>query len=232
VSLIKVIERFGRVTLEVLFEPSRFFSRNRAEGGLELPLLYAICTHWIASAVTFGWEGVLSQAMKEKLGDAWFLVRDALYGGYELGHPGRGTSLLPEILSELKAQILTWFWGASSVLLSPFKTLMLLAWATFFLFVASRLLIYPDPHRPITFKGSLRLACFASTTVLWKLIPLMGSVISEAMLLITTVIAVQKTYQIGKIRAFTIALFPQLLFLGILTAGFFGFAWLIVKSFI
>lgn len=229
-SFLRIIERFAKVTLEVLFEPSRFFSRNRIDGGIQLPLLYAICTHWIAAAVTFGWEGVLSQAMKEKIGDLWFLLGDAVRGSYEFGHPGRHASALPEIMSELKTQFLTWFWGASSVLLSPFKTLVILGWATFFLFVASRLLIYPDPSRPVTLRGSLRIACFASTTVLWKLIPLMGTVISEAMLLITTVIAVQKSYQIGKIKAFGIALFPQLLFLGILVAGFLGFAWLVVKS--
>jgi hypothetical protein len=227
VSILRLFERVGRVTLELLFSPGGFFTRLRLAGGIQLPLLYAVFTHCIASAASFGWEEAFLKTLKKGASEIFLLLNDA----HELGHPGRNFTVATEVAEQFKEQFLTWFWGASAVLLSPFKTLGLLLWATLFLFVASRLLIYPDSSRPVTLRGSFRIACFASTTVLWKLIPLIGPVVAEIMLLVTTVIAVQKSYQISRIRATAIALFPQLLFLGILLAGIAGFAWLVLRAF-
>jgi hypothetical protein len=145
------LSRFGGVTLELLLRPGRFFERFGLEaGGVRLPVLYAICTHWLAAAIAYGWEGALFTRLKTGLADLLLLLGDA----HELGHPGRGSAVLEQALGDaFREHLLPWFWGASSVLLSPFKTLAMLAWATGVLFVASRLLI----PAPVSLKGSLRI---------------------------------------------------------------------------
>ncbi len=214
--------RFVSVTGELLLRPSRFFERFHLEGGgLRLPVLYAICTHWIAALLVYSWEGALFARLKSGLSDILLLLGDA----HELGHPGRVTALAPEMLSQIfQEQLLPWFWGASAVLLSPFKTLATLTWAAGVLFVASRLLI---PTR-VTLKGSIRIACFASTAVLWKAIPVIGPFLSQFMLLLTTVVALKKSYNIGTLRASAVALFPQLLVMLAMLALLFGLGWILV----
>ena len=213
--------RFFRVTAELLFRPGRFFERLSLEGGVRLPVLYAVCTHWLAAALAYGWEGALLARLKAGLSDVFLLLGDA----HELGHPGRDSVALQEALgAAFSDHLLPWFWGASSVLLSPFKTLATLAWATGVLFVASRLLISSQ----VTFRGSLRLACFASTSVLWKAIPIIGPAMSQIMLLMTTVVALKKSYNIGSLRASAVALFPQLLLLALGLVLVAGLGWLVV----
>lgn len=228
-SALRVLERFFRVSFELLFNPGRFFERTNPQGGIKLPILFAIATHWIAAAASFGWGESLIRALRTNFSEIQLLMNDA----HEFGSPDGRESVSQEAwehLAQLKAQILPWFWGASSVLLSPFKTLALLAWATFFLFVASRLLVPLDPARPVTWRGSIRIACFSRTAILWSLIPIVGPLIGQAMIVVTTIVGVRKTYKINKLRAAVIALFPQLLFLGILLAGLGLIGWLAMKA--
>ena len=154
------------------------------------------------------------------------------HDAHELGYPDGRTHSAQEVmdrLSQLKDQVMPWFWGASSVILSPFKTLALMAWATLFLFIGARLLVPLDPNRPVTLRSSVRLACFASTPILWNIIPVIGPVVAEVMILLTTITGLKKIYNINRLRASLIALFPQLLFLGILFLGLCLVGFLVFK---
>lgn len=224
-SVIRVIERFFRVSIELLFNPGKFFERSNPQGGLKLPILFAIATHWIASAASFGWYESLARTFQNNFSELLMLWSDA----HEFGKDAPSPEIWDQ-LSQLKSRILPWFWGASSVLLSPFKTLALLAWASLFLFIASRLLVPLDPERPVTWRSSIRIACFASTAILWELIPVAGPLIGHAMLIVTTLIGVEKTYKIGRLRSTSIALFPQLLILGILLGGLGLIGWVAMKA--
>lgn len=230
-SALRLLERFFRVSFELLFNPGKFFERTHPQGGIKLPILFAIATHWIAAAASFGWGETLLKTIRNNFSELFLLMNDA----HEFGSPDGRESLSQEAwehLAQIKAQLLPWFWGASSVLLSPFKTLGLVAWAAFFLFVASRLLVPLDPERPVTWRSSIRIACFSRTAILWSLIPVLGPFVGQAMIVVTTIVAVRKTYKISNLRAVMIALFPQLLFLGILLVGLGLIGWLAMKAFL
>lgn len=214
----RVLRSFFRVTGQLLFSPGQFFEKMQLEGGVLRPLAYALAIDWLAAASAFGWKQAIAVPLRRYLPDLRLLIHDAHELGYPEGRESQGEALW-SALSQLKSWALHWFWGIGSVWGSPLLTLAGLAWSAFMLWMAA-LLLLPRSTRPtVTWRGSLRLACFSRAPALWAVLPVVGPAIHHTMALITTLIGLKKVYKINTLRASLVALFPQMLFLGILLVG-------------
>ena len=209
---------YFRITWEILFSPARFFENARLEGGVFFPVLYALSLHGIAAWGSYTWKQALNIPLHKYLADLGLIIQDAHEMGFPEGREERG-QVFWETLLKLKQSALTWFWQSSSIWLAPLKALASLGWATLILYIGA-LLLLPRAHRPlVSWRGSLRLASFTTVPVLWGLIPVVGPLIHHTMAFATTWISLKNTYKISDLRAGLIALFPLLLFLGILFLG-------------
>lgn len=218
-----LLRRSIAATGELLFSPSRFFEKMPLEGGVLRPVAYALVIQWIASATAFGWKQAVSAPLRRYLPDLRLLVHDA----HELGYPeGREAQYeaLWRVLARLKELTMGWFWGVGSVWASPLMTLAGLAWTALMLGLAALLLLPGSARHKVSWRGSLRLACFCSAPALWSGIPVVGPAIHHVMGWVTTWIALKKVYEISFLRALMLALFPQLLLLAsvLLALGYLG----------
>jgi len=209
-----------RITLDVLLSPTQFFKRGHLEGPIGKPLAYAILLHGVTALASFGWKEALHGPIMGRLADFKPILRDAHEFGF--AERPRGFEQLQgalEVLTSLKQMVLATFWGASSIWLSPLTTALSIVWAAGWAWVACRLILPRSRQSTLNFTGIFRLVCFASAPVVWTLIPVMGPAIHQVMWLTTLTLAIKKSYNISTLRASLVALFPHLLFLGILMVG-------------
>jgi hypothetical protein len=207
------LRAYFRTVRAILTRPAQFFRAMPAEGGVSGPLAFALVTHWLGEALEFLWRAALAGRFNRPLEQLYRMAGDVI----DVDSPGKSAALI-----ELKDRAVHWFWGAGRVIVDPFYTLVAVLFTAFFVYLGARLLVTPGengaPSR-ITFESALRIVCFGMTPAILAAVPLAGTVISSLAVAIVTIIAAREVYRIGNGRATVVALFPKLLFLGILMAG-------------
>jgi len=204
---------FGTVWT-VLTRPSEFFAQMPLRGGVAWPLAFALITHWLGDSGRFLWQSALG----ERLGILTHPFFQFMGDVASVDHPGRG-----EIMMEMRDRILHWMWGAGSVIADPFVTLVSILISALFVFIGARILVTPGRRgapMEITFESALRLVCFAMAPAILAALPLAGGVISAFFVGIIIIIGAKNIYRVGWGRATIVGLFPKLLFIGIIMAGF------------
>ena len=83
----------------------------------------------------------------------------------------------------------------------------------------------------ITYESAVRVVCFGLTPAILAMLPLFGGFVSAICVVIVTVIGAREVYRTTTGRAVVIALFPKLLFLGVLGIGLFVLLLAAVKFF-
>ena len=217
------ITKYFRTLFQIVFRPVQFFRHMPTSGGVSGPLAFALITHWIGSACEFLWRSMIGGRVAKFFSDMFQVAGDVA----DVDHPGRSV-----MIDQVREQLVHWFWGAGSIVADPFLTLASILFTSLFVFVGARILITPGRAgvpREITFESALRIVCFGLSPAIIAAFPLVGGAISAVWILVVTVIGAREVYKIGTGRAIVVALFPKLLFLGILLTGLVLFMAMIIK---
>lgn len=228
---VRLTGRYLRTVGRILFQPGTFFSSMDRDGGLTLPLLFALVNHWLASALSFIWKAPLSEMLSRFAREGASIWSDFSSELSTIDSPGRFAEegIPVEVWSGLRERLVPWLWGASSVLLDPILTLPSILGGTLLVFVAARVLM--DSEEPIRFSSVLRVVCFASAATLWNVIPVAGALIAPIAVVTTTAIGLATSYGSGFGRALIVALFPKLAFIGALAGGLAVMGWIAFRLF-
>lgn len=215
--------RYLQDVRQVLTHPTDFFRSLNLNDGLSYPLAFALINHWLGSAFTYLWHGLLEKSIGQYSRSLFSVFEDVV----EIESPGRAAQW-----NQLKERFLHWVWGTGSVLVDPFLTLAYILFLSSLIYVGARLLVNPGQRgapEQIRFEGAVRLVCFGMTPTLFNVVPLLGTGISTLLTLILTVLGAREIYRVDWLRAMGIGLFPLVLF-GLLSFGVLGFfAFLIFK---
>lgn len=207
----------------ILTRPSQFFRSLPLQNGLSGPLCFALVTHWVGAAL-----GFLGNSMLGGVFQTWIQSFSRMSSQTtEVDLPSRS-----EHWDLIRERLLDWFFGVGPVIADPFITLVTVLFTALFVFVGARLLVTPgkDNHPvEITYESAVRLICYGLTPSLLNAIPWFGGFISSLGILIVTVIGAREIYRVRTGRAVLIALFPKLLFLGIILIGVLTFTVVIIK---
>jgi hypothetical protein len=215
---------FGTVK-RVLLTPSAFFRELPLEGGLSKPLTFALVTHWIGSAFTYVWAMLAGNAVEKLANKFAFSVTSQ---GPDIDSAARFSRWMA-VQQQAAHWFWTWFWGAGSIILDPFKTLLTIFITSMFIYVAARLFVNSDRQTNVRYESAVRLVSYGTTPAILAAFPFVGSFAAYIYVLVVTLIGARELYRVGSGRAMLIVLFPYLLFVGIIAMGVLLLAFLALK---
>lgn len=216
--MFSILQKYFRDVAWILTKPTAFFREMPLKGGLSGPLAFALVTHWIGSSVQFLWHNWIGSWISLWTDTFLQIAGDVV----EVDSPGKS-----QLLFEMKDRILHWMVGAGSVLMDPFWTLSGILFTSLFVFVGARIFINPGKDGApdeVTFESAVRIVAYGMTPHLLTVVPFIGPVLAGFLTIFVTVIAARESYRTTTGKAVVIALFPKLLFLGIISLGLLGLA--------
>jgi hypothetical protein len=203
---------FGKIR-KILFSPQEFFASLPPRESLGQVLAFALITHWVGSAIAFlihmgaGVDKTIMRMVE-------MLYRD---------NPGA--------LDQLRqnadySRFMTWFQGVGAIVLDPFFVLLILLFSSVVLFVFVRLLISENDElgapRELSFENCMRIASYALTAELFRVIPFVGAMIAWVYGIVLSILGVSALFRVTGGRATAVVLLPKLvlgLFFFILLLG-------------
>jgi hypothetical protein len=204
----------------ILLQPSQFFKNVPLKGGMSGPLTFALVTHWIGSAFSYLWALLAGGAIQNLVGRyVHFTSQSSLSG--DIDSPARVSHLF-EAQQKIAQVFWHWFWGTGSIILDPFMTLFSIFFTAFFVYVGARLFVNSLRQNEVTFESAVRLIAYGLTPAIIAVFPFLGAFVAAIYILVVTIIGAREMYQTSNSRALLIALFPKLLFFGIIALGFFA----------
>ena len=210
-SAVRPISAYFRALLDVHVRPVQFFrgldSRFISSSGA---LAFALVTHWIGSALEFVARSAFGDFISRKL-DLFLRMSEKIGDGIE-------SMERHSVFTEIRERFLHWIWGASGVLLDPFKTLFWIFLTTSLVYAGARILV--SSERRVSFHSALCLVCFGMGPSIWLSVPYVGTIVSTLGVVVATTIGARELYAISTPRAFVIAVFPRLLTLIFLISCF------------
>jgi hypothetical protein len=221
-----IIKHYLGDLFKIILHPVLFFRQMPTKGGMSWPLAFALVTHWLGSAVQFLWRTLIGASFGRYIDNIFKMAGDVA----EIDSPGRGVTLL-----EMRERITNWVWGAGPVIADPFLTLASILFTSFLVYVGARILVTPGKNgapNEIRFESALRIVCFGMSPAILGVFPFVGGFLAWVISLIVTIIGAREVYRISTGRSLVVALFPKLLFLGIMLMGLFFIAFLFIKTLI
>jgi len=219
------IKNYFATLYQILTRPAQFFKLMPRMGGVSGPLAFALITHWVGSAVQFLWRSAIGTSLAPYWNNLFKITGDVV----EIDNPGRNAQLV-----EMRDRITHWIWGAGSVVADPFLTLTSILFVSLLVFVGARIFVTPrdgQPESQVNYESAIRIVCFGMAPSILAGLPFLGGVVAALFVLIVTVIAAREVYHVDTGRAIVIALFPKLLFLGVLVLGVAFLALAVIKLF-
>lgn len=208
----------------IISQPRLFFKHLPVSGGLAKPLCFALVTHWLGAALAFIWRTLFG-------GSLWQIIQNLFRTSDEVIEI---EATRHSYLWEARDKITNWFLGAGPVVLDPFLTLLTILGTSFLVFIGARLLISPgkDGQREeITYESAARVICFGMSPAIFSAFPFIGGILAQFGVLFVTIIGVKEVYRIDTGRSIVIALFPKLIFIGIIGVGLILFAFTLFRFF-
>ncbi len=208
----------------ILTHPADFFRALPVTGGVAAPLAFALVSNWIGTAISFLWGLVIGKAVSEHIGSLVKIMGDVA----ETEYPGTTAQF-----ADLQERLTHWIWGAGSVIIDPFTTLIQILITSFIVFLGARLFVTPGRDgapSEITYESALRVVSYGMAPAILAGIPLLGSFVSGLCVMIVTVIAAKEVYRVGYGRAIVVALFPKLIILAIMFSAVFLLVFLVIKA--
>lgn len=216
--MFSIIQKYFRDVAWILTKPTAFFREMPLKGGLSGPLAFALITHWIGSSVQFLWHHWIGSWLSLWTDTFMQIAGDVV----EVDSPGKC-----QMLFEMKDRVLHWMVGAGSVLMDPFWTLSGIIFTSVLVFVGARIFINPGKEgapEEVTFESAVRIISYGMTPHLLTMVPFIGPLVATVLTVYVTVIGAREVYRTTTAKAVVIALFPKLLFLGIISLGLLGLA--------
>ena len=217
-SALRPIHEYACDLRDILFRPTRFFRRMPITGGYAVPLIFALVIHWISSALRFSSSAILGNNEA-----AWQALR-SLSGKFVDDH------------LETTLTIWRWAFGASSVFLDPFITIISLFYSSCLIWVGAKLLV---PTRTaghiaqthVQFEIVLRILCYASAISLISAFPWGGTFFAWIWGSFTIYVGVREVLNVRPLRAAVITMFPSLLISALVLLGGLVLGMIFFKAF-
>lgn len=228
-----MIQEYFRKLWTIHTRPAEFFRNLPLEGGTGGPLAFALVTHWLGKSIGYLWTLAIGEAASVWLQRVADLMNRT--------GAGRNTDAEVEIMRRSSEWIWSapwermskWFWSAGAVITDPFFTLVSILFTSFFIWVGARIFVTPShtegAPRQITWESTVRLVCYGMSPMILASIPFVGWGLASLITLIVTVVGAREVYKIQTGRAIAVVLFPKFLLVGMLLAGFFFFAFLMMS---
>lgn len=210
----------------LLTRPSLFFRSLPRPVGVVGPLFFGIVTSWIGSAFEYLWYSGFGQIFGNRIAD----LMSAFEKVPQIDSSGRFETALA-----MREHIKNWVFGVGAVLVDPFKTCAWILFLSVFIWVAARLFAnrdYAPEERRLDFAAAVSIAGYAQAAALFKAVPVLGGTISAIFAMVLGVIGATETYRVTTGRAILIALFPSILFWGLIFASFIAFFSAILMLFV
>lgn len=218
------IQAYFRKVKSILTSPSQFFRGLSPESDPNPPIVFALVTHWLGTAIEYFWNSLIGKLFSERLADLTKIMGDVA----EIDQPGQSVKLI-----EFRDQVLHWLWGMGRVIADPFLHLVSILFTAFFVYAGARILIEPGkdgaPER-IRFHHSLQIVCYSSAASILAGIPVIGSTLGWLGGLILMVIGTRETFRTSTARSLVVAFFPKILLAGVFLTGFFFLFLFIAKA--
>lgn len=224
-----LIRNFFFDVWQIITEPTAFFRRMPTTGGYTGPLAFALICHWLGTSISYLWKLSIAQTVLEFTTHLFQIAGEVM----EVDSPGRGTQFI-----EFRDKIVQWLMGAGPVVADPFFTLFAILFTSVLIYVGARILTpsyskeNKSSYNAVTYESVVRIVCFGTTPAILAAIPIFGGFISSLCTLIVTVVGVREVYKVSTFRALIIALFPKLLFVGIIGMGLLAMVYTVVHFFI
>jgi hypothetical protein len=226
-----LIERYFRDVWRIITQPTAFFRTMPTKGGLSYPFAFALVTHWLGSAGSFLWQSTAARVFP--FGQNSF---DRIFEFLEQDSEIQSFSTSTH-WTMIKHGISEWLWGAGSVIADPFTTLATLVFTAAMVYIGAKILVPARPHpgpeqdRPalVTFESAARIVAFGMTPSILSIVPFAGAFMAGLMTIVVTVIGAREVYGVRTGRAIAVALFPKILFIGLILSVFVVIALLFVK---
>jgi hypothetical protein len=219
-SGLTLIQNYFERLWKILAHPALFFRELPQDEALAGPLAFALVTHWLGSAFNYLWHLAIGVSMTDFMQDLMMRAGDSI----QIDNPGRNAQLL-----QLRDQVTSWFFSASSIITDPFFTLVSILFTSSLVFIGARILVPRKTN--VNFSSAVKIISYGMTPAILAAIPALGGAIASFYTVIVTIIGAREVYRISNTRAFFVALFPKVLFVGILMFGFLFFAISIVQLF-
>lgn len=176
-------------------------------GGLTRPLTFALATHWIGAfgayirSLLLGTDSLVQNWWRTQMENVEVDTMDEY-------------SWMADNLNQWSKDF---FWSAGSVVLDPFKTLLVLLATSFFVFLGARILVTPGRDGApleIRYESAARILAYASAASVFLALPFGGEFVAWIGTLILSMIGAREAYKVDTGRALVIALFPKILVFG------------------
>ena len=205
------VQKYFFTLKSVLTEPTLFFKNMPTTGGIGGPLAFALITHWVGSAIQYLWRGLFNGMIGNILDPILKMAGDLS----DVDSPGRSAQLF-----DLQQKFVHWFWGVGSIIADPFLNLVGILVTAVFIFVGAKILVPQSSPREVNYETVVRILCFGMAPSILAGIPILGGLVSWTFVTVVTIIGAREVFRVTSGRATLIALFPQLLVLGAVLAGF------------
>lgn len=205
--------RFWETLRRVIFSPTRFFSSEAgeivSEGGLSSALAFAVIVQWLASFVNFLWRSAAGALVESRMSDVFRIAGDVL-------GPGDGAgSGMGESLDAIRQRAVEFLFGAGTVVIAPFTTLLKLAVGALFVHAAVRFFMREEPGRPHRYATTLKVLAYSTAPWILCVIPGLGMLLAWILAFVTAVIGLREVYRTTTNRAVVAVIFPELLLLAL-----------------
>ncbi|MBL7715104.1 MAG: YIP1 family protein [Bdellovibrionales bacterium] len=208
----------------ILTRPSQFFRNLSPESDPNPPIVFALVTHWLGTAMEYFWNSLIGRLFSERLADLTKIMGDVA----DIDQPGQSVKLI-----QFRDQVLHWLWGMGRVIADPFLHLVSILFTSFFVYAGARLLIEPGrdgaPEK-IRYHHALQIVCYASAASILSSIPVVGSTVAWIGGLILMVVGARETFRTSTGRSLVVAFFPKILLAGVFVTGFFFLFLFIAKA--
>lgn len=208
-----LFSRFWNAVRDIVFHPARFFSSHAqlivSEGGLSSALAFAVIIQWLASFFNFVWRSTVGVLLQNHMDDLLRIAGDVMQKP-----PG-----MSESLEELRSRAIEFLFGAGAIVLTPFTTLLKLAFVAVFVHAAVRFFMKESADRPHSYATTLKILAYASAPWILCVIPGFGMLLAYILSFAAAVIGIREVYRTSTSRAVVAVAFPELLlmvfFLGV-----------------
>jgi hypothetical protein len=206
-SPLEPVRRYFLTLKKILVQPRAFFQNLSFGNQIAYPLVFALVTHWLQRFIEFSWQSIAGQEILPFWKKIWLN-----FGRPQIDSIDRmGREPWFEDAHRL---VLDWFWGASSVIIDPFLTLLVILGQSFLVYLGAKLLVPSrgSADRTVTFENVLRILCYSTAPGILAAVPFLGAPVAMIYTLGVTVIAFCEVYRIGIGRGLIISLSPKLMF--------------------
>ncbi len=209
-----VFSNFFTTIWQVIRSPKKFFTSQGDFSQLSLSwtLSFFVLVQWIAAFFNFIWNTAFGSFTERNLTHLFSLYSRSM----DISEPSLSINL-----DQLKDHAIEFLFGAGSVVLTPFTSLIKLFVIGFLIHVAVRLFINETQMRPHSYTTTLKILSYAYAPSVLCVLPGLGLILSWIFIFIACVAGIREVYLTSTSRALFAVLFPELLFVFFFISGMF-----------